>query len=323
MSIEYKIEDFGNFRRLHIKGFHIHHISKKKCTDCHVDLLFSLKFLKKIIDWDRKGFLKFIEVRLLADSWNKGNKKLIERFIPDLSGKRVLDFGAGLGQLGLFFFKKGAKEIILTEIDEKLLELSEIYLKDIGYGGNYKFYMIEENDKLSFIKDESIDLIVASEVFEHIYPESRKNILVNLYRKLSQGGIIIITAPNKLFPKDGHTTGLWFAAWLPTKIGAWYARTFSSRCRGWSTKFLLQQGLRQYSYFEVKKVLAPLGAEDLCSIYPLQYPLEEDHLKNPKKRIYYKTLFFFYNIMLKHVGPWEAWQRYLSLAWVKPFESIK
>jgi len=37
---------------------------------------------------------------------------------------------------------------------------------------------------------------------------------------------------------------------------------------GRSTEDLLRQGLRQYTYFEARKVLKPLGANDLCSEFP-------------------------------------------------------
>jgi 2-polyprenyl-3-methyl-5-hydroxy-6-metoxy-1,4-benzoquinol methylase len=69
------------------------------------------------------------------------------------------------------------------------------------------------------IGNESLDLIVASEVFEHTLPRYRRNTLRMLYNKLKPGGVIVITAPNRLHPKDTRTTGLWFTAWLPARIG--------------------------------------------------------------------------------------------------------
>jgi hypothetical protein len=138
-----------------------------------------------------------------------------------------------------------------------------------------------------------------------------------LYKKLKPGGIIVITAPNRLYPRDEHTTGLWFAAWFPAEIGAWYARTFSSwRWKDRSTEDLLRQGLRQYSYFEAKKVLKPLGARELCVEYPLEQP--SSSYRSVKGRLFQQGQHAAFTTLLKHIGPWEAWQATLEIAWAKP-----
>jgi 2-polyprenyl-3-methyl-5-hydroxy-6-metoxy-1,4-benzoquinol methylase len=320
MAVKFSIEDFGDFRRLHAQGPHTHKIAKdaEVCNACYLDLPFGSEFLQQLIEWDPHGVFHFIEGRLLNESFNETAKNAIRRFCPNLENRRVLDFGSGQGQLTSFFYECGAEEVILTEIDKKLLDLSKSYLYDLGYAEQSEFILIHEDDNLSMIEDESINVIVASEVFEHILPKLRKNILRTLYSKLSPGGIIILTAPNRLFPKDGHTTGLWFAAWFPPKIGAWYARTFASwRWKDWETDDLLRQGLRQYSYFEARKVLKPLGAKDLC----IKYPLRDRNFIVPmsvKARLFDKVLRFMFRIFLKHIGPWEAWQSSLVTAWMKP-----
>ena len=320
MSLEFDIEDFGTFRRLYTKGPHTHEAAKgaEICEECYVDLPFGSKFIERLIEWDTRGIFHFIGERLCNDTFNEGPRRIINRFCPDMSGFAVLDFGSGLGQLSTFFFERGARHVILAEIDDKLLELSRSYIEEFDHHDDCTYLLVEEGDELAGIEDGSIDLIVASEVFEHILPRYRAKTLHTLYSKLKPGGIIVITAPNKLFPKDGHTTGLWFTAWLPTKIGAWYARTFASwRWKGRSTKDLLRQGLRQYTYFEARKVLKPLGANDLCS----EFPAVDKGLKNRrslKARVFYGVLNIAFVLVLEHLGPWEAWQSSLELAWSKP-----
>ena len=324
MSLEFDIEDLGSFRRLHTKGPHTHEAARNTgiCEECHVDLPFSEKFIEQLIEWDPRGFFHFIGERLCSDTFNEGPRRVIKRFCLQLSDFAVLDFGSGLGQLGPFFFECGAKHVICAEIDQKLLDLSRTYLEDLGHYDDCEYLLVDECDDLAGIDAESIDLIVASEVFEHILPPYRAKTLRALYSKLKPGGIIVITAPNRLYPKDGHTTGLWFAAWLPTRIGAWYARTFAAwRWKGRSTENLLRQGLRQYSYFEARKVLKPLGANDLCS----EFPTMDKGLKNRrnhKARAFYGTLNIAFVLFLKLMGPWEAWQPSLELAWSKPAQSL-
>jgi SAM-dependent methyltransferase len=324
MSIEFDIVDLGTYRRLHTKGPHTHEAANgaEICEECIVDLPFSSRFIEQLIDWDPRGIFHFIGERLCNDTFNEGPRRLVSRFCPDLSDFVVFDFGSGLGQLSPFFFERGARRVILAEIDDKLLELSRTYMEDLGYHDRCTYILVDECDELTVIEDGSIDLIVAAEVFEHILPRHRARTLRTLYAKLKPGGIIVITAPNRLYPKDGHTTGLWFTAWLPPGIGAWYARTFASwRWKGRSTENLLRQGLRQYTYFEAKKVLKPLGALDLCSEFPAPDKGLEKRTRL-KARLFYGALHIAFALFLERLAPWEAWQASLELAWVKPLENL-
>jgi 2-polyprenyl-3-methyl-5-hydroxy-6-metoxy-1,4-benzoquinol methylase len=322
MPLEFEIEDLGSFRRLHTKGPHTHVAAKgaEVCEECHVDLPFGKRFIEQMIEWDDRGVFHFIGERLCNDEFNAAPRRLIDRFCSTLDGFTVLDFGSGLGQLSPFFFERGASRVILTEIDDKLLELSRTYMKDHGRDADCTYLLVEEDDELEEIQAESVDLIVAAEVFEHILPRHRPGTMLTLYRKLKPGGIIVITSPNRLFPKDMHTTGLWFAAWLPAGIGGWYARTFASwRWKDRSTEDLLRQGLRQYSYFEARKVLRPLGMRDLCSEFPVQDRGLNGH-RSLKGRMFHRALNVCYTLALSRLGPWEAWQPSLELAWAKPMK---
>jgi len=320
MQLEFDIEDRGAFRRLHTKGPHTHEAGKDAavCEECRIDLPFSTAFIRQLIEWDSTGFFHFIGERLCNDTFNKGAKNLINRFCSDLSDFLVLDFGSGLGQLSSYFFELGARKVILTEINAQLLELSRTYMRDNGHTEDCEYYLLKECDELDMLEDGSIDMIVASEVFEHVLPCYREETLKRLYSKLKPGGIILITAPNRLFPKDYHTTGLWLAAWLPSSLGAWYARTFASwRWKDRSTEDMLRQGLRQYSYFEARRILKPLGACNLCRQYPVEDKGLRDH-RTLKGHVYYHALNIIFNMILKYIGPWEAWQPGLELAWSKP-----
>lgn len=320
MTLEFEIEDMGSFRRVHTKGPHTHEARNgaEICKECHVDLPFSARFIEQLTEWDPRGIFHFIGERLCNDAFNEGPRRVIDRFCPDLSGFTVLDFGSGLGQLSPFFFERGARRVMLAEIDDTLLELSRTYMEDLGYRDRCAYLLVGEDDDLAAVEDESMDLIVAAEVFEHILPRHRARTLRALYAKLRPGGVVVITAPNRLYPKDGHTTGLWFAAWLPAGIGAWYARTFASwRWKGRSTESLLRQGLRQYSYFEARKVLKPLGAIDLCSEFPVPDKGLEKRTRR-EARLFYGALHAAFVIFLGRLAPWEAWQASLELAWAKP-----
>jgi 2-polyprenyl-3-methyl-5-hydroxy-6-metoxy-1,4-benzoquinol methylase len=320
MKPAFTIEDLGGVRRLHTVGPHTHEAAKDApvCHECQLDLPFSAKFIQQLIDWDATGLFHFIGERLFDDSFNEAPRNMIERYRPDLSGQSVLDFGSGLGQLTPFFFERGAARVSLAEIDPQLLALSRTYLGDLGLADRCEFSLVSEDDALEMYESDGFDLIVTAEVFEHILPRHRVRKLQLLYSKLKPGGTLVITTPNRLFPLDTHTTGLWFAAWFPAPIGAWYARTFSAwRWKGRSTEDLLRQGLRQYSYFEARKVLKPLGARDLCRERPL--PAGEWRKgKSLKAQSFYRAMRIAHVVVLQHIGPWEAWMPTLEMAWGKP-----
>ena len=73
-------------------------------------------------------------------------------------------------------------------------------------------------------------------------------------------------------------------------------------------------------YFEAKKVLKPLGAEDLCLKYPKREKIKRKTLKGI---LIFGILGVMHNILLKHFGPWEAWQSSLITAWSKPYKNDK
>src|SRR4030042_2983849 len=157
MTVEFRVEDLGTFRRLHAKVSHTHEAKKNAriCNGCYVDLPFSAVFLEQLVNWDSHGVFHFIEGRLCNDYFNEGAKRAVDRFCPDLTDLTVLDFGSGLGQLSHFFFERGASRVILAEIDKKLLGLSRTYLEDANYAERCQFLLIRENDDLSAIEDET------------------------------------------------------------------------------------------------------------------------------------------------------------------------
>lgn len=103
--------------------------------------------------------------------------ELILRQIP--IGETVVEIGMGKGELAEVLRKKG--------FDYKGTDISKEKAKK--YGGK-----VEDVTKLSF-KNESIDVIICSEVLEHI-PEVDTAIM-EIQRVLKLGGKAIITVPNK------------------------------------------------------------------------------------------------------------------------------
>ncbi len=77
-------------------------------------------------------------------------------------------------------------------------------------------------DELPF-PDATFDVIVFSNVFEHLRPERRTASLAELRRVLRPAGAIVGQIPNPWFPIESHSR-LPFMGWLPERSQQWYWR---------------------------------------------------------------------------------------------------
>jgi SAM-dependent methyltransferase len=77
-------------------------------------------------------------------------------------------------------------------------------------------------DDLPF-PDATFDVVVFSNVFEHVRPDRRLASLVELRRVLRPDGVIVGQIPNPWFPIESHSR-LPFMGWLPERGQQWYWR---------------------------------------------------------------------------------------------------
>ena len=118
---------------------------------------------------------------------------IIKKFLIFISKKNkvnnwdVLDFGSGTG-CNLITLKNFTKKIVACDINEKALSISK---KENGFKN--VSYVLLNGEKLPF-KGKKFDLIIATEVFEHI--PNYKIIFNELKRILKNNGFLIISTPN-------------------------------------------------------------------------------------------------------------------------------
>src|SRR3972149_5236107 len=134
-----------------------------------------------------------------SDEWeNKINKLETEKRLKvvfgeflkriGLNGKKFLEVGCGLG----YFSEKAASlGAIVTGIDigGKLVEKSK---QRIPSGK----FLVASASKLPF-KDESFDIVLCTEVIEHVDDQSQA--IEEMFRVIKEGGILVITSPNRFF----------------------------------------------------------------------------------------------------------------------------
>ncbi|OGD86268.1 hypothetical protein A2164_03785 [Candidatus Curtissbacteria bacterium RBG_13_35_7] len=113
--------------------------------------------------------------------------KILELAFP-VKGKLVLDIGCSTGYLGSILQKKGAKvfgiDISKNAVKEARKQLFSAQELDLN------------EQKLPFKKN-YFDLIIASEIIEHLFEPEK--ILKEIHRILKINGYLLITTPNFLY----------------------------------------------------------------------------------------------------------------------------
>lgn len=139
-------------------------------------------------------------------------KPLIDKPIKEIT---VLDVGAGTGEYS-FAIAAYVKKVVGVE------PFAEAYLtakkSPLPKKLNITFYndLIENfNTKLRF------DLVLCLTVIEHM-PKAKES-FDRIFSVMKKGGIIYLTAPNKLWPYESHYK-LFFLSWLPLSLANLYMK---------------------------------------------------------------------------------------------------
>ena len=129
------------------------------------------------------------------------DKKLIrEKF--DLTGKRVLDFGCGMGGMSLWYATNWNCEVYALDIDKHHVHVAN-HLKEKHQVTNVTFDKRNLLDD-SFSPDEQFDFIFLNDVAEHIAFPVLEIIFKELEAGLAPGGKIFVTYPPWKSPYASH-----------------------------------------------------------------------------------------------------------------------
>lgn len=120
------------------------------------------------------------------NSFEKGN---VMEILGDVSGKKILDAGAGTGRLSVLLSKKGA-DVTALDVSEEMLEvLHKKNRKIITVVGDAESLPFSEN---------SFDMVVAAFLIVHL--KEPKYFFDEAYRVLKDGGYLFVTNINQKEP---------------------------------------------------------------------------------------------------------------------------
>lgn len=113
------------------------------------------------------------------------------------SDSEVLEIGPGTGEMLSILNEKNIKNLDIIDNDQAVLSYcqKEYRLR--------KAILSKSLDLTKVITKQKYDLIVLTQVFEHIPKSSYQNWIKTLYRSLKVGGTILITVPNGANPLSG------------------------------------------------------------------------------------------------------------------------
>jgi 2-polyprenyl-3-methyl-5-hydroxy-6-metoxy-1,4-benzoquinol methylase len=175
--------------------------------------------------------------------------------------KRLLDFGCGSGASTMILARMlPFTEIVGIEMEEKLLSIARLRAAHYGYN-NITLTISPNPDSLPQSLGH-FDFVVLNAVYEHLLPNERESIIMQIWNRLKPAGILFLNeTPYRYFPVETHTTGgLPLINYLPDRAALFYARHFSRRkLKSCSWDELLRQGIRGGTVRTILNVLARCG----------------------------------------------------------------
>jgi SAM-dependent methyltransferase len=184
-------------------------------------------------------------------------RRQFDRFGWDVTGKRVLDFGCGCGGSTLCLARLGAASVTGVEPNVACVTAGRLRTRDSGLADRVAFEHVPETTHLPFA-DGAFDAVVMNAVLEHIPPVGRPAHLRAIWRVIAAGGRLFIgETPNRLWPQDYHTTGLWGLPYLPLSLARRYAIARGKAPASATRECLLAEGLQGGVYWEVARSLGP------------------------------------------------------------------
>lgn len=126
--------------------------------------------------------------KMMSEGGSKGIEKMFQGI--DLRGKKLLDFGSGLGGVAVYLASCHQAHVAGIEINGPMIEEARRRLP-AGLRGKVTYDFIGLDLKLPF-SDESFDIVYSKGVLVHLSQEQRKDVFREFHRLLKKGGKIII-----------------------------------------------------------------------------------------------------------------------------------
>lgn len=172
-------------------------------------------------------------------------------------GKRLLDFGCGVGASSLALARLlPDTEIVGVELNAEQVTIGNHLRIEQGLT-NLRFLASPSGDELPANLGQ-FDYVVLSAVYEHLLPHERRVTMPLIWRCLKPSGILFINqTPHRWFPHEHHTTGLWALNYLPDSLAYAVGSRFGKFPRQGTWSDYLRAGIRGGTERSMQRDLGP------------------------------------------------------------------
>lgn len=189
----------------------------------------------------------------------KVDKAFIEKYF-DLDGKKILDFGSGMGGMSLWYATNWDCTVHGVDIDGHHVAIAN-HLKDKHKVDNVHF---EKRDILSNPLTEEYDFIFMNDVAEHIPYPVLEEIFKQFHKLLKAQGRIFISYPPWESPYASHVTRVTKLPWcqfLPQPLLLKWIEMKNEKITGEHESDLLEayNGLNRLTHTKLMEIVRPKG----------------------------------------------------------------
>ena len=180
----------------------------------------------------------------IEDREQKANKMLSildDYYSGQLEKLNVLDVGASTGIMDNLISKR-FKRFVGVDIDTSAIEYA-----NKNYKSEKLSFFIQDSMNLAF-RNESFDLVICSQVYEHV-PDA-KRMISEIYRVLKPGGICFFFAANRMNLIEAHYD-LPFLSIMPKFMAHYYLRIMKKGDYYYETHYFLWQLKKLVKEFEI------------------------------------------------------------------------
>lgn len=150
----------------------------------------------------------------------------LRHFVPrllasvDREVRRVFDFGCGSGgssiSLAMVFPEARFHGIDINPTD---VAIGRARAELFGVSDRCQFDVVQEGAPFP-VPDGAFDLCICCSVLEYVMaPDARRRCVQEMVRALSEGGLLFISVPNRIYPLELHSRR-WGANWFPKLLKA-------------------------------------------------------------------------------------------------------
>ena len=200
--------------------------------------------------YDNPDFLAgYAQLERFGSGWTKAAEHAhFMRLLPDVSRKRVLDLGCGMGQLAQHLATAGAAEVIGVDISERMLALAAA-----EHAHPRVTYQREAIERATF-PSSRFDLVVSSLAFHYV--EDYAGLVRRIAAWLAPGGSLVYSTEHPIYTAIDPATG-----WALGEDGRrlhWALDHYADE--GWREQRWFVDGVRKYHRTIATLVNGPVDA---------------------------------------------------------------